>query len=119
MIHLDSRADFPTFEDYCREKWGWNRAYSGKLIAAASVMQALPEDVSHGIQNERQARELAKIEPASASRLRTVAADGHKPERGAGKVFYLLSGAIYRAFLSTVIRPLSLTDASKGKTSGN
>lgn len=57
------RADFSTFDKYCQEKWGWNRAYAGKLIEGADVVQSLPDNVSHGIQNERQARELSAVEP--------------------------------------------------------
>lgn len=58
------KSEFSTFEDYCRGKWGWNRNRAYSLIEAASVANALPENVSHGIQNERQARELSKVEPA-------------------------------------------------------
>ena len=59
------RADFSTFEDYCKEKWGWTRRYSDNLIEAAGVVASLPKNENHGSQitNERQARELAKVEP--------------------------------------------------------
>lgn len=63
-----------TFEEYCREKWGWNRAYAGKIIEAAEVVGGLPENVSHGIQNERQARELARVEPERRAQVIEVAA---------------------------------------------
>lgn len=63
------RDSFATFEDYCRERWGWRRDYADKQIRAAAVMRNL--DVSapslHTIvcapQNEAQARELAQLPP--------------------------------------------------------
>jgi len=58
------RAEFGSFEEYCRDKWGWGRAHAYRLIDAAQVV----ENVSHGRQNvapatERQARPLAALEP--------------------------------------------------------
>ena len=67
------RSDFDSFEEYCKDKWGWNRAYAGKLIESAEVVKSLPEIVSHGIQNERQARELAKVEPEQRAAVITKA----------------------------------------------
>ena len=63
------RADHNSFDDYCQEKWGWNRDRGYKLIIAAQVFESLPKSVSHGIQNERQARELAKIPPPSRAKV--------------------------------------------------
>lgn len=53
-----------TFEDYCLGKWGWTRMRASQLIEAAQIAV----NVNHGLQieppaNERQARELAVIEP--------------------------------------------------------
>jgi hypothetical protein len=56
------REHFATFEDYCRERWGWERRHAYRLIDAAAVS----ENVSHGTQtapaSERQARPLAKLD---------------------------------------------------------
>jgi hypothetical protein len=54
------RAEFATFEDYCRTKWNFDRTYAHRLIKASEVV----ENVAHGQQiepNERQARELARL----------------------------------------------------------
>jgi hypothetical protein len=56
------RADHGTFEDYCREKWGWQRAHAYRLIESASVVAAPP--IGDKIKTESQARELARVEPA-------------------------------------------------------
>jgi hypothetical protein len=57
------RADFDTFEEYCKEKWGWTRIRAYQLIEAAGVQAALPENVKHVLQNDRQASELARVAP--------------------------------------------------------
>lgn len=58
------RQTHGTFEDYCREKWGWTRMRASQLIEAARVVA----DVKHVLHdntpiNARQASELAVIEP--------------------------------------------------------
>jgi phage N-6-adenine-methyltransferase len=54
------RAGHLTFEDYCRERWGFMRDTGDRLIAAAEVALALtPIGVSPT--NEAQARELAPL----------------------------------------------------------
>lgn len=58
------RADFGTFDDYCRDRWGIARRTVYQYIDASSVV----ENVRHGAQstlpvNERQARPLTKLEP--------------------------------------------------------
>ena len=50
-----------TFDEYCREKWGWNRRYAYNLIESSEVVKALPENVRNCAQNEGQARELSKV----------------------------------------------------------
>lgn len=56
------KDQFGTFEDYCKERWGWGRNYSNKLINAHRIA----EDVGyHGTQKpirERQVRELARLD---------------------------------------------------------
>ena len=55
------RCDFDTFDQYCKDKWGWDRTYSHRLIDAAGVVKMLP--IGNKIQTESQARQLAKVEP--------------------------------------------------------
>jgi len=57
------KEEFGTFEDYCREKWGWTRVRAYQLIDAAGVAESLPESVKHVLQNDRQAGELSRVEP--------------------------------------------------------
>ena len=57
------RQEFGTFEDYCRERWGFKRSYAYELIDAADTMANLsgipdtPKSVS-------QLRPLTTLEPA-------------------------------------------------------
>lgn len=55
------RVDFGTFEDYCQERWGWERRHSYRLMDAAEAVGSLSPMGHIPIPaNERQARELAK-----------------------------------------------------------
>ena len=54
------RCEFSTFEDYCRQKWGFTRQYANQIIAGAGAVKDLPEGLETMVSNERQARELAK-----------------------------------------------------------
>jgi hypothetical protein len=56
------RSDYPTFEEYCRERWGMSRAYCNRLIQSADVVKTLAPTGAI-IKTERQARELARIPP--------------------------------------------------------
>lgn len=56
------KESFSTFEDYCKERWGWERAHAYRLIGASeAIAQMSPVGDTPQVQNERQARELAKI----------------------------------------------------------
>lgn len=55
------RSSHATFEDYCRERWGWSRFYSHRLIESAQVVDVLP--MGNKPTSERQARPLAKLPP--------------------------------------------------------
>jgi len=33
------RAQFGTFEDYCRERWGWERRHAYRLMDAAAAVE--------------------------------------------------------------------------------
>lgn len=50
------------FEDYCREKWGWSKTHSNRIIEAAHVVTTLPvTPIGVKLSTESQARELAKV----------------------------------------------------------
>ncbi len=69
------RETHSTFQDYVSEKWQMTARRAYQLCAAAEVVKALPENVNHGSQiNERQARELAKVEPERRVQVLEVAA---------------------------------------------
>lgn len=58
------RASHGTFEDYCRERWGFSKRRANQLVEAAEVVAELgtivPTDTS-AITNEGQARALAPV----------------------------------------------------------
>ena len=54
------RASHGTFEEYCRERWGFARNYANKMIAASSVVSHLGTNVPKPA-TESQARPLAKL----------------------------------------------------------
>jgi hypothetical protein len=58
------RADYGTFEDYCREKWGFTKTYANNLIASAETVKSLPDELTTIVVKEGQARELARVEPS-------------------------------------------------------
>lgn len=53
------RASHPTFDAYCRERWGWDRTYAHRNIEAAKVAALLP--IGNIPANEAQARELVPL----------------------------------------------------------
>jgi len=57
------RKTFPTFEDYCQERWQMTRRYANHLIGAAGVMSGLGTIVPKP-ETESQARELAALPEA-------------------------------------------------------
>ena len=56
------RQQFPTFEAYCRERWGIGLRYSNRLLAAAEVVHTLGP-IGPIPQTETQARPLTRLEP--------------------------------------------------------
>lgn len=69
------RVEHKTFEDYCREQWGWQKAHAYRLIEAANVVKASP--IGDKITTESQARELAKApEERRAEIIQSVADNG-------------------------------------------
>ncbi len=54
------REQYETFEDYCRERWGWERAHAYRLIDSAQVAKLL-SPIGDKPKNEAQARELVPL----------------------------------------------------------
>lgn len=51
-----------TFADYCKERWGFNKAYANHVIRAAELVSSLPAGAATIVATETQARELQKVE---------------------------------------------------------
>jgi len=69
------RETHSTFAEYCKAKWRMSARHAYRLCESAEVVNALPENVTHGSQmNERQARELAKVEPERRTEVLQAAA---------------------------------------------
>ncbi|MEM1153650.1 MAG: DNA N-6-adenine-methyltransferase [Pseudomonadota bacterium] len=56
------RASHPTFEDYCRDRWGLSKTHANRRIDAAKVAQNLTP-IGVKLQRESHARPLAKLPP--------------------------------------------------------
>lgn len=54
------RESYDTFEEYCRERWGFTDNYARRLMTSSEVVKSVPMGT---VTSERQARELAKVEP--------------------------------------------------------
>lgn len=50
------RAAHPTFEAYCKERWGFTSSRARQLVAAAEVVKEFPQ-----VTNERQARVVVSV----------------------------------------------------------
>ena len=57
------RLTFATFEDYCRQRWGWTHRHANRQIEAAQVTRNLGP-IGPTPQTESQARELTQLPPA-------------------------------------------------------
>lgn len=55
------RADYKTFEDYCRQRWDFGRSRAYRLMEAAEVASDLSPNGQQMVTNERQARALALV----------------------------------------------------------
>jgi len=69
------RADFQSFEAYCKTKWGYGKSYCYQIIESAAAAKSVSAIAD--IKNESQARELAKVEPER--RAEVLAKAGEKP----------------------------------------
>lgn len=58
------RAQFGTFEDYCRERWGMSKPYAVQMIQASNAVGNLVAIATVLPTNEAQARPLTRLEPA-------------------------------------------------------
>jgi phage N-6-adenine-methyltransferase len=98
------RVAYPSFEEYCRERWGFRRAHAHRLVQSAKVIRAL-SPAGDSPTSERQARELTPLltdpeqlreawvdareraeqsgSPLTASRVRDAVALRLQPERAA------------------------------------
>ena len=38
------RRGFKTFAEYCKSKWGWEKAYCSMVIGASEVVRSLPPE---------------------------------------------------------------------------
>lgn len=54
-------AEAETFDEFCNKNWGWTANYVRRLLSAKEVLKSVPMGT---ITTERQARALAKVEPA-------------------------------------------------------
>ena len=71
------RSEHRSFEDYCRERWGWEKRYVQYVVSASNAVAALPEAQRTIVRSESQARELARI-PAD-KRAEVLGKAGDKP----------------------------------------
>lgn len=58
------RVAHKTFEEYCRERWGWSHRHADRQIEAAQIVDTLGP-MGPKPETERQARELAPLPPDS------------------------------------------------------
>lgn len=57
------RVEHPTFEAYCQQRWGMERAHAYRMVDSAAVYENLSPMGDILPANERQARPLARLEP--------------------------------------------------------
>jgi len=53
------RSTHASFDDYCKNVWGWGQKRASQFIVAAKTVDSLPD--STNVETESQARELAKV----------------------------------------------------------
>lgn len=69
------RETHGTFEDYCRERWGWERRRAYQLIEAADVVQNIAQLGAPIPANDAQARELVGLPAEDAAHIMRTAAE--------------------------------------------
>jgi hypothetical protein len=85
-----------SFEDYCRDRWGWGKSQVYRQIDAAKVYETLAEraetspigDGFHPPRNEATARELVPLrsKPAQLTKVWQKVIEQHGPDAGARQV---------------------------------
>lgn len=89
LVCSSSLAGHGTFEDYCRERWGFERAHAYRMVQSAEVVGALSPngDISEP-RSEAVARELAPLrdEPEVMREAWTEAVEQHGPAPTAAQV---------------------------------
>lgn len=63
------KAEFTTFEEYCRTRWGFNRDGGTRLIRASEIHVQLDALRAPTPATESQARELSGLEPGEAQEV--------------------------------------------------
>lgn len=71
------RVQYPTFEKYCEEKWGWKKSQAYRLIEAAQTVATSPS--GDKIETECQARVLSGIAPERHEEVFERAISGGRP----------------------------------------
>lgn len=61
MSAQDAAAADAEFEDYCRERWGFSKVRATQMISAAQTVTMVTTEGLPSPENERQARELARV----------------------------------------------------------
>lgn len=88
------QGEYLSFEEYCRERWGWSRQQGYRQIDAAEIYEALSEpDVSptgdiEPPKSERAVRELVPLKgkPVTLVKVWHKVVERFGPEAGAGQV---------------------------------
>jgi hypothetical protein len=93
------RATHGTFEEYCRDKWGWSKQHAYRLMECGPIAKSNPQ-----VTSINQARELARVEPERRQEVveRAVEATGGK----------ITAVALKEAVRTIDIAPASSTPAS-------
>jgi len=55
------KDSYPTFEQYCQDRWGWSRQHAHQLIDAAEVTEDLSNQFDIPPRNSTQAIQLARL----------------------------------------------------------
>jgi len=77
------RERYSSFEDYCRDRWGWGRNYANKQVVAADTAALVGTNVP--IANEAQARALAPLAREDPEAARAVWEEAVREAARAGR----------------------------------
>jgi hypothetical protein len=62
------REKFSTFDEYCRERWGYSKTHANRMIGAAGVANVLTP-IGVTVENESQVRALTGLKPAKVTKI--------------------------------------------------